>query len=209
MAVSLIAISELGPNSLLKLDEEYRGGCLSYVRYRTEYLCPEEDNFSSGERVKCRRDPDEGMTRPRSMRNATFGRDSMGIIPTTRTPVTDEVIDAIADIEMQRRETEKAAGFAMSCSSALHRLNELLHHETEALRLRGPDAANAENVEAVRREIGRVKALAVSSGKNRFPGAGRARQGQVTGQNASWQGAPRNPPRNKGRRTMGRAGGRG
>jgi hypothetical protein len=133
---------------------------------------------------------------------------SMGIIPRTDVPATDEVIDAIADIEMKRRETEKTAGFAMSCSSALHRLNELLDHETEALRLRGSDAGHPQNVEAVRMEIGRVKGLAGVAGKKPYPGAGRTGQGQATGQWRSWQNAPRNPPRNKGRRTMGRTSGR-
>jgi len=118
---------------------------------------------------------------------------SMGIIPTTDVPATDEVIDAIADIEMKRRETEKTAGFAMSCSSALHRLNELLAHETEALRLRGPDAGHPQNVEAVRMEIGRVKGLTGATGKNSFPGAGRAGQAKAAGQQRFWQNAPRNP----------------
>ena len=119
------------------------------------------------------------------------------------TPATDEVIDAIADIEMQRRETEKQAGFAMSRSSALHRLHELLAHETEALRLRGPGAGHAENIAAVKIEIGRVKGLAAPRGQNSFPGKARAGQRQ-----GSWRDAPRNPARNKGRRTMGRGGGR-
>jgi len=136
------------------------------------------------------------------------GTDSMGIIPTTDVPATDEVIDAIADIEMKRRTTEKEAGFAMSRSSALHRLNELLAHETEALRLRGPDVGHPQNVEAVRNEIGRVKALTGATGNTPYPGAGRTGQGHATGQERPWQNASRNPPRNKGRRTMGRAGGR-
>lgn len=136
------------------------------------------------------------------MRHAMSGAHSMGIIPTTEVPATDEVIDAIADIEMKRRETEKAAGFAMSCSSALHRLNELLDHETEALRLRGPGAGHPANVEAVKIEIGRVKGLAAPKGQNSFPNA-RTEQRQV-----SWSNAPRNPARHRGRRTMGRAGGR-
>ena len=121
---------------------------------------------------------------------------------------TDEVIDAIADIEMQRRETERKAGFAMSCSSALHRLHELLDHEREALRLRGPDSGHAENIDAVTLEVGRVKALAAVKGQNRFPGRARLGQRQAPGSRQSWSNAPRNPPRNKGRRTMGRAGGR-
>jgi len=124
-------------------------------------------------------------------------------LPGTVTPATDEVIEAIADIEMQRRETEKEAGFSMSCSSALHRLHELLVDETEALRLRGPDAGHPGNVDAVMAEIARVKGLCAVKGKHTFPG--RARPG---GRPATWQNAPRSPARNKGRRTMGRAGGR-
>ena len=128
----------------------------------------------------------------------------MGIMPTkTEVPATDEVIDAIADIELKRRETEKEAGLAMSCSSALHRLNELLEHETEALRLRGPDSGHQENVQAVKIEIERVKKLAVVRDQNPFPRHARTGPRQV-----SWRSAPRNPARNKGRRTMGRAGGR-
>lgn len=85
--------------------------------------------------------------------------------PREATPASDEVIDAIAAIEMQRRETEKEAGFAMSCSSALHRLRELLDHETEALRLRGPQTGHQENIDAVTIEIERVKKLTVARGQ--------------------------------------------
>ena len=93
----------------------------------------------------------------------------------------------------------------MSCSSALHRLNELLDHETEALRLRGADSVHQENVQAVTIEIGRVKGLAtpqIGPSQNR-PSGTRTEQRE-----GSWRNAPRNPARNKGRRTMGRAGGR-
>jgi hypothetical protein len=131
------------------------------------------------------------------------GAESMGIIPSTDVPATDDVIDAIADIEMKRRETERTAGFPMSCSSALHRLNELLDHEAEALRLRGPDVGHPGNVEAVKSEIGRVKGLTLPKSQNAFPNNARAGQRQ-----AAWRNAARNPARNKGRRTMGRDGGR-
>ncbi|MBI2296349.1 MAG: hypothetical protein HYU76_10040 [Betaproteobacteria bacterium] len=118
-------------------------------------------------------------------------------------PATDEVIDMIADIEMQRQEMEKEAGLAASCSSALRRLHELLDHEKEALQLRGPDAGHPENVEAVTVEIERVKELAV------IPSQGPLRKSAYPGQRkVSWRNAPRSPARNKGRRTMGRAGGR-
>jgi hypothetical protein len=131
------------------------------------------------------------------------GVDSMGIIPATEVPATDEVIDAIADIEMQRRETEKKAGFATSCSAALQRLNELLEHESKALVLRGPDAGHSGNVAALKLEIGRVKALAAPRVQDSIPRYVRTEQRQ-----ASWRNTPRNPARNKGRRTMGRASGR-
>ena len=96
---------------------------------------------------------------------------AMGILPTSEAPASDEVIEAIAGIEMQRRETEKQAGFAMSCSSTLHRLNELLDHETEALRLRGPDSAHQANIEAVTREIGRVKGLSAAGSESHSRGS--------------------------------------
>jgi len=137
------------------------------------------------------------------------GTDSVGIIPTTQVPPTDEVIDAIADIEMTRREMEKEAGLAASCSSALRKLHEILDREKAALQLHGAGAGHAANVDAVTIEVERVKRLAVAT---RAPGpahrnadpAGRRQESRQK----SWQDARRNPARNKGRRTMGRAGGR-
>jgi hypothetical protein len=128
-----------------------------------------------------------------------------GTDPLETAGASDEVIDAIAEIEMQRRETEKKAGLAMSCGLALHRLRELLAHETDALRLRGPDSGHQENVQAVTNAIGRVNGLSAIKGQkpNSFPGQARTGPRQV-----SWRNAPQNPARNTGRRTMGRAGGR-
>jgi len=119
------------------------------------------------------------------------------------TPATDEVIDMIADIEMQRQAIEKNAGLVASCSSALRRLHELLEREKEALQLHSPDAGHPENVEAVAIEIERVKRLSVITSQR--PAARSAYPGQ---RKVSWQNAHRSPARNKGRRTMGRAGGR-
>jgi len=120
-----------------------------------------------------------------------------------RTPATDEVIDAIAEIESQRQAMEKEAGLAASCSSALRKLHELLDREKEALQLRGPDAGHPENVEAVTAEIERVK------GMTAITNLGPAPRGTYPGQRkATWRDAHRSPARNKGRRTMGRAGGR-
>jgi acetyl-CoA carboxylase carboxyltransferase component len=128
-----------------------------------------------------------------------------GADPSETASASDEVIDAIADIELRRRETEKEAGFAMSCSSALQRLQELLDHETEALRLRGPHSGHQENVQAVTVAIGRVKGLSAikSQNSNSFPRKARTGPRQV-----SWRNVPRNPARNTRRRTMGRTGGR-
>jgi len=124
------------------------------------------------------------------------------------TPATDEVIDAIAGIEMQRQVMEKEAGLQASCSSALRKLHELLDHEKEALQLHGAGTGHPANVEAVTIEIERVRRLAVITGQGHpSRNADPAGLRQVSRQK-SWQNAPRNPARNKGRRTMGRAGGR-
>jgi uncharacterized protein HemY len=74
-------------------------------------------------------------------------------------PATADVAGAIADIERRRLATENDAGMALACSAALHRLQELLDHETEALRLRGSTSAHLGNVEAISAEIGRVRKL--------------------------------------------------
>jgi len=136
------------------------------------------------------------------------GADSMGIIPATEVPATDEVLDRIADIELHRQAIEKDAGLAAACSSALRKLHELLEHEKEASRLHGADAGHQANVDAVMVEVERVRKLAVVTGQGPpHRNADRAGLRQESRQK-SWQNAPRNPARNKGRRTMGRAGGR-
>ena len=129
--------------------------------------------------------------------------EALGADPSRTTTATDEVMGAIADIEVQRRETESKAGFAMSCSSALHRLHELLDHEKESLRLRGPATGHPENVEAVTQEIGRVKGLHAG------PGRGPDRKDSYPAQRqATWHDASPGPVKSRGRRTMGRGGGR-
>jgi len=128
--------------------------------------------------------------------------------PLETNPATDEVIDMIADIEIQRQAMEKNAGLAASCGAALRKLHELLEREKEALQLHGAGTGHPANVEAVAIEIERVKRLTVTRGQGHPPrNADRAGPRWVSRQK-SWQNAPRNPARNKGRRTMGRAGGR-
>jgi hypothetical protein len=126
-----------------------------------------------------------------------------GADPSETASAFDEVTDAIADIEMQRQAMEKEGGLAASCSAALRKLHEFLDREKEALQLRGPDAGHPENVEAVATEIERVKGLTV------ITSPGPAPRGAYPGQpKAAWRNAHRSPARNRGRRTMGRAGGR-
>lgn len=127
----------------------------------------------------------------------------MGIVPSADVPASDEVIDAIAGIELKRRELEKEAGLAMSCNSALRGLHELLEREAAAQQPHGAGSGHPQNIHLLALEIERVKALAVvtrpgPAGKNSYPDP----------RKASWRDAHRNPARNKGRRTMGRAGGR-
>ena len=114
--------------------------------------------------------------------------------------MTYEVMDAIARIEMHRQEIEMEAGVATACNEALRKLHELLDREREALQSPGPGAGHAANVEALTAEIERVKTLAggVAMPKHERPG----RQHPVRTV------PPHNRPRNKGRRTMGRGGGR-
>lgn len=78
---------------------------------------------------------------------------------TTTTSATADVACMIADIERRRLETIKHGGSALACSTALHRLRELLYHESEALRMRGPRSVHLANVEALGNEIARVKSL--------------------------------------------------
>lgn len=119
------------------------------------------------------------------------------------TPATDELIDAIAGIEMQRQAMVKDVGLAASCSSALRRLHELLDREKNTLQSHGPDAGHPENVEAVTVEIERVKGMTAITNPGPSP------RGAYPGQRkVAWRNAHRSPARNKGRRTMGRAGGR-
>src|SRR5687767_10275688 len=101
---------------------------------------------------------------------------------------SDEVIDEIAEIEMRRREAEKEAGLAASCSSALRKLHELLDRETETRRQSGGAAGLPGNVEAVAAEIERLKGRVPATkqgpaARNTFPER----------KKESWQDARRNP----------------
>ena len=116
--------------------------------------------------------------------------------------ITDEMMDAIAHIEIHRQAMEKETNRAAACNEALRKLHELLDQERAALQSHGPDAGRAENVAAVVAEIERVKKLAGAGGQGGNPRHGRSQQPRPVG-----PGQQHNRPRNKGRRTMGRRGG--
>lgn len=117
--------------------------------------------------------------------------------------ITDEVLDAIAHIEMHRQEIEKAASAAAACNEALRKLHELLSREREALRLHGPGAGHAANAAALTAEIERVKKLSGEAG-----GGAPLEHERPQRPKRVRSDRPHNPPRTKGRRTMGRSGGR-
>jgi bacterioferritin-associated ferredoxin len=116
---------------------------------------------------------------------------------------SDEVIDAIAQIEIQRQEMEKDSGVAAACSEALRKLHELLGREQAAPQPHDPGAGYLANTEVVMIDIKRVQKLAGVTGKGALSKNPRPGQHQV-----SMRSGTRNPARNKGRRTMGRRGDR-
>ena len=115
----------------------------------------------------------------------------------------DDIIDAIARIEMHRQESAKTAGLATACNEALRKLHEMLHDEQEAAQRHGEGTRHPANVAALNAAIDKVKKLAGSGNKGarvHMKGHGQKR--------IPPSGAPYQPPRNKGRRTMGRRGDR-
>ena len=116
---------------------------------------------------------------------------------------TDEVIDAIGAIEAQRQAMAHEAGVVAASSGALRRLHELLDSARAALQSQGPDVGHPSNVEAVMIEIERVKKLAGVTSPGSIAGNKHPEPQQM-----SLRGNARIPPRNKGRRTMGRTSGR-
>lgn len=117
---------------------------------------------------------------------------------------SDEVTDAIAHIEMHRQETQKESGLAASCSEALRKLHTLLEEERAAQQAHATGAGNPADIEAVMTEIRRIKNLA--GGAHQGANIKRARGGPQPP--APHPRGPRNQPRNKGRRRMGRHGDR-
>ena len=106
--------------------------------------------------------------------------------------MTDELIDLIASIEMHRQEIEREAGLEASRNYAVKRLQEaLLAEQLE------------ESRQALALALKRVQAL--GSRANERP---TLRPGRPAPQGRSWRDAQGRSPRTRGRRTMGRSGGR-
>ena len=120
-------------------------------------------------------------------------------------PITaaDDITDAIAQIEMHRQESAKTAGLATACNEALRKLHEMLQLEQEAVQRHGPGTLHPANVGALTAAIDKVKKLAGTESKGARVPMQRHGQNRVPS-----SGAPYQPPRNKGRRTMGRRGDR-
>lgn len=112
---------------------------------------------------------------------------------------SDEVIDAIAYIEMQRQDMEKQSNPAAACNLALRKLQEVLVGEQQAVQLHGPGTRHPANVEALENEIRRVKQMIGGAGRNPQPGGSRPGGPQAPGRDKGHR-----QGRNRGRRTMGR-----
>jgi hypothetical protein len=106
---------------------------------------------------------------------------------------TDEVIDLIASIEVQRQEMESRNGLEQSRTFALSRLQEALASEQLP-----------ENTEALNQAIRRVQAL----GKRPNPQQGQDPGRQQRQGGKSWRGAPPHARGPRGRKNPGRRTGR-
>lgn len=113
---------------------------------------------------------------------------------------SDETLDAIAHIELHRQDMAKEAGIAAACNEALRKLHELLERERGAPH--EPGSRHAANIDAVTREIERVKQLVGAANR---PKQGRPRE---RGRQGPGGGQPHHAPRGKQRRSMGRSRGR-
>jgi hypothetical protein len=116
---------------------------------------------------------------------------------------TDDLIDAVARIEMERQERAREVGNAAACTAALRELRALHTSEKEALRLGGPSDEHSANLAALAVEISRVEKL--SGGSSRLSLPTDQKREQRTG---SRPGAQRVPVRNNGRQNVRRGGGR-
>lgn len=105
---------------------------------------------------------------------------------------SDDVIDLIGSIEMHRQEMERDTGLEASRSYALKRLQDATQSEQVPA-----------NLDALNLAIERVQALSSRAVQRPTPTASRPAQSRP-----SQRDAQRHPQRTRGRRPMGRQGGR-
>src|SRR5712671_1063506 len=109
---------------------------------------------------------------------------------------TPEVIDALASIEIERREKEKESGIPVSCKWALGKLYELLPGERKSP---ATDAGTAlqTNIAAATLAIGRLRELARTTGQRAAPKGERPWH-----QQKSWRDAQKKFSSARSRKTM-------
>ena len=107
-----------------------------------------------------------------------------------------EVIDALARIEIERREREKESGVPVSCNWALGKLYELLPGERKSPGT-NPGTALQANIEAATLAIGRLRELARTTGQHAAPKGERPWH-----QQKSWRDAQKKSSGNRPRKTM-------
>ncbi|HKB61510.1 MAG TPA: hypothetical protein VKD03_01440 [Burkholderiales bacterium] len=111
---------------------------------------------------------------------------------------TPEVIDALARIEIERREKEKESGVPVSCNWALGKLYELLPGERKSPGTNAGTALQA-NIEATTLAIGRLRELARTTGQRATPKGERPWH-----QQKSWRDAQKKSFANRPQRAMNR-----
>ena len=109
---------------------------------------------------------------------------------------TPEVIDALAGIEIQRREKERKSGVPVSCAWALGKLYELLPGKRKSQKTRMGTALRGD-IEAATLAIGRLGELARTTGRNAKPKSDRPWH-----QQKSWRDAQKRASGNRLRKAM-------
>ena len=116
---------------------------------------------------------------------------------------TEELIDVVAAIEMERQERAREVGNATACAAALRSLRTLHAREKEALQQSGPSADHSANLAALAAEISRVEKLGGNSNRAAPPDVQKREP-----RSGSRPGSPRGQARNNNRQTARRSGSR-
>ena len=108
---------------------------------------------------------------------------------------SDEVLDLIGAISMHRQAGAAQSDHAAVCNESRRKLHEFLARERETLQAHGPGGRHAANIAALVLEVEKLRSA--------DPAAARAGYSRRNPQLAV-RNTPRNFPRHRGRRTMGR-----